>query len=273
MNYSPLRYPGGKSKFSPVIKSLISNNGLVGCHYIEPYAGGAGVALSLLFDGFVSSITINDIDFAVYAFWSAIVNDNDNFVSRVLSLPVSMDTWHQKKEILENHANYSLLDIAVATFFLNRTNRSGILKAGVIGGKEQSGNYKLDARYNLSRLIPKIKKIGAAKSCINVSNIDAKDLIKNVPCLEADNTFIYLDPPYYVKGQGLYRNYYEHNDHVEIMNSLKGAKFRWVVSYDDNKSIRDIYKGFRVENYSLNYSAHVKSKGSEVVIYSPNLLV
>ena len=145
---TPLRYPGGKAKFSPHIEQILRCNDLVGGCYAEPYAGGAGVALGLLLNGLVEDIFINDIDPALYAFWSAVVNYNESLCEMITEIPVTIENWHIQRDILLNNDKYNMLEVALSTFFLNRTNRSGILKAGVIGGKEQKGKWKLDARFN-----------------------------------------------------------------------------------------------------------------------------
>jgi len=273
MNYSPLRYPGGKAKLAPHIKNVITNNGLVGCHYFEPYAGGAGVALALLLDGFVSKITINDADIAVYSFWKSITTETSVFISKVESLHINMETWFHQKSIMDNPEGNSLLDIGVATFFLNRTNRSGILKGGVIGGKNQNGNYKIDARFNKTDLIKRLNLIGEYSERIDVRNLDAAVLLHGIEEDNITDAFVYLDPPYYVKGQGLYRNFYNHNDHCIIRDVLSKVPYPWVVSYDNNEEIKKIYSSFRMNDHSLNYSAQCKLKGEEVIIYSPGLTV
>ncbi|MBC8945197.1 DNA adenine methylase [Xenorhabdus indica] len=271
MNYSPLRYPGGKTKLAPHIKNLIEINGIKRCKYVEPYAGGAGVALSLLINGYASHIHINDADIAVYSFWKVLVENTDELIDFIQNIDVSIETWHRQKEILASPVEYSTLELGLATFFLNRTNRSGILKGGVIGGKNQNGNYKLDARFNKTNLLSRIEKIRNFRDAITVSNDDAADLLIKLKSELTGNSIVYLDPPYYIKGQGLYRNYYNHDDHVKIMNILSDVDFRWVVSYDNNDEIKKIYNCFRQHEYTLNYSAQCKSKGKEVIIYSDTL--
>ncbi|WP_447882716.1 DNA adenine methylase [Serratia fonticola] len=271
MNYSPLRYPGGKAKLAPHIKSLIQINCLEGCEYVEPYAGGAGVALSLLMDGSVSHIHINDADLAIYSFWKVLTEHTDELIDFIKHVDISIEKWHEQKRILSCPKEYSSLELGFATFFLNRTNRSGILKGGVIGGKNQDGKYKLDARFNKSNLLSRIDKIGQLADKITVSNEDAADLLLKLKSAPSGNSIVYLDPPYYIKGQGLYRNYYNHDDHVNIMSILSDVSFKWIVSYDNNDEIKKIYNNYRQHEYILNYSAQCKAKGKEVIIYSDEL--
>ncbi|HHQ4579726.1 TPA: DNA adenine methylase [Aeromonas hydrophila] len=270
---TPLRYPGGKGKFAHFVKQLFETNELFDGHYVEPYAGGAGVALELLFQEYASRIHINDLDPAVYSFWQAAVHHTEELCRLIHDTPVTIDVWHQQRAVLANVEKHSLLEVALATFFLNRTNRSGILKAGVIGGITQSGKWKLDVRYNKIDLIRRIELIGRFQNRIKVYNLDAVELLKEVVPSLPEKALIYLDPPYYMKGAGLYRNFYTHDDHVQIAKALEDVKHPWVVSYDDVEQIKKIYKGYRQDEYVLSYTAQEKKKGSEVMIYGPNIKI
>lgn len=268
---TPLRYPGGKGKFSHFVKQIFESNNLLDGHYVEPYAGGAGVALELLFHEYASHIHINDLDKAVYSFWHAAVHLTDDLCQSIENIEVTIDNWHQQRLVLADVDKHSVLEIALATFFLNRTNRSGILKAGVIGGLSQSGKWTLDVRFNKSDLIRRIELIGRFRDRINVYNLDAVDMLNSVIPTLPLNTLIYLDPPYYVKGSGLYRNFYNHEDHVQIAKTLESVNHPWIVSYDDNAEIKEIYKKYRQDNYFLSYTAQDKKQGSEVMIYGPDI--
>lgn len=270
---TPLRYPGGKGAFAPVIKSLLEKNDLVGGDYLEPYAGGAGVAIDLLLNGYCSDIHINDFDEAIYEFWHAITHNTEPFLKLLNDTEININEWHRQKYILANPDQFSRIDFGFAAFFLNRTNRSGILKAGVIGGKDQTGNYKLDARFNKVNLTTRIQNIAQYAKNIHIYNEDALALLKRAGNLLPEKSLIYLDPPYYVKGQGLYRNFYQHDDHVQIKDTLAASNLKWVVSYDNAPEIREIYKDFRQDNYHLNYSAYHKIRGLEVIVFSNDLKI
>ncbi|NCU09733.1 DNA adenine methylase [Pantoea ananatis] len=272
--YTPLRYPGGKGKLSYYLKEVIKHNSLLDCHYIEPFAGGAGVALELLMQEYVRKITINDYDPAIYSFWHSILNKCDEFCDMVESTEITMETWYKQREILRSNNFSDRLSLGFAAFFMNRTNRSGILNAGVIGGKKQAGKWKLDVRFNKPDLIKRIKKIAGYKDRISIKNEDTLDLLINLSLKSHENTFMYLDPPYYVKGQELYRNFYEHQDHVDIKNQLvKMPVLHWVATYDNTKEIKEIYTNQTLIDFDLQYSAQSKRVGSEVIIFSGNLEV
>jgi len=271
MILSPLRYPGGKAKLFGYFVSIIKRNQLYGATYCEPYAGGAGLALKLLSTGFVSRVILNDIDPSIYAFWKSTLHNTDNFCRLIDEAPVTIEEWYRQKLIWQDQNIDNMLELGFATFFLNRTNRSGIIEgAGPIGGYEQAGSWKLNVRFNKNQLIQQIKAISMFKNQIILLNSDAIDCATKY--LKMDDVFCYLDPPYYVKGSKLYRNFYNHDDHCAIHSILlKNKPARWVVSYDDVPQIRRIYGGFEPISYSLSYTAGAKSTGREVIFFSDSL--
>lgn len=273
--YTPLRYPGGKAQFAPFIAKVMETNGLAKGHYLEPYAGGAGVALELLFHGHASHVHINDLDPAVHSFWAAVTEEPDELLKLLDDTPVTMDQWFKWRSILRGEVAVGLVERGFATLFMNRTNRSGILKGGVIGGLAQSGDYKLDARFKKNVLAARIRKIADHSSHITVHCEDALALLQRCGKFLPKKSLIYLDPPYYVKGQGLYRNFYKHNDHLEIAKALQSRRFTlpWVVSYDNASEICDMYQLSQGLTYGLNYTAQKRYVGNEVMFFSRKLRV
>lgn len=271
---TPLRYPGGKGKLTDFIKLVFEQNDLLDGHYIEPYAGGAGIALTLLLHSYASCIHLNDLNPAVHAFWRAVLDDPEALCKKILDTPVTMDEWNKQKAILSNPVGYSPLDVAFSTFFLNRTNRSGIILGGVIGGKSQDGDWKLNARFNKKDLITRIERIAMYRSRIHLYNLDAAKLITDVLPTLPKKSLVYLDPPYYVKGKGLYQNHYLHDDHIAIAKLVKkDIKLPWIVSYDHAPEIVGMYKGCPTIEYGINYSAQERYKGAEVMFFSSKLKV
>lgn len=260
-------------KVSSYIKRLYEVNDLCGGTYIEPYAGGASVALSLLFDGYAKRIRINDVDKSIYAFWYAVIDETEALCRMIADTPVTMDVWKKQYEVQRRKGEADLLALGFSTFFLNRTNRSGILTGGVIGGKEQTGKYKMDARYNKTDLIERIEAVADYAGRIELTMMDAVELIKRYKRKPADKTFCYLDPPYYVKGRDLYLNYYKQKDHTAIAEAIKMYKGNWIVSYDAVDFIKELYKDYRQIEYGLSYSAGSRGKGREVMVYSDGLVL
>ena len=275
MNYSPLRYPGGKNRLAPFIAKICVDNSING-HYIEPYSGGAAVALFLLFEGFVNQITINDNDRSIYAFWHSVLNNTDIFCKMIADTPVTIEEWKKQKEIQRNKNNVDLLELGYSTFFLNRTNRSGVIKGGVIGGYEQLGNYKLDCRFNKKNLIGRIEQIAKQRNRILLYDEDALDLVDHILANypNRDNLLFYFDPPYYVKGQSLYMNYYQKKHHEIVSEKIKSLQnVNWIVSYDDADEIKNLYCDCKMIDYTINYSTSTYRKGKELIYFSPTIKI
>lgn len=271
ISYSPLRYPGGKNQMYSSVLNILMKNNLQGCHYIEPFAGGAGIAIHLLLNGVVNEITINDYDIAIYSFWDSIIHQTDAFISLLEKTPITINEWYRQKNIFINNDKFTALELGFATFFLNRTNRSGILKAGPIGGFSQKGNYKIDCRFNKLKLISLIRDIAEKRNHINIYNLDAKELIGN---FNGDQSFFFIDPPYFKKGKKLYTNFFEPEDHKDLAQVIETTlrDIPWIVTYDYCQEIKEIYSKRIVNTISLNYSLQEKKKAKEFMFYN-NLVV
>lgn len=268
---TPLRYPGGKAQLAGFFGEIVELNGLSDGVYVEPFAGGAGVGIALLLGEYVDSILINDIDPAVFAFWKSVVDHNAELCELVSSAPLTVEEWKRQRSIYGEGTRVGHLALGFAMFYLNRTNRSGILNGGIIGGKSQKGAWKIDARFNRDDLVMRIRRIGRYRSRIHVSKDDAVKFLRKIQKSLPRRALLYLDPPYYEKGQHLYTNYYRHDDHLEIASVLRDTDRAWVVSYDDHGEIRKLYKNFRHSRYALGYSARERRQGSEVMFFSPDL--
>ena len=281
MFYSPLRYPGGKNKLSAFIARICLDNNING-HYVEPYCGGASVALFLLMEGLVEKITINDKDKSLYAFWSAVLNNTEELCERIENTVFTIEEWRKQKEFqkAKDSDNISLLELGYSTLYLNRTNRSGILNAGVIGGVDQSGNYKMDCRFNTADIKNKIKKIASFKNSIRLFDLDAIELIDKIEQENTDsNTIFYFDPPYYLKASSLYMSHYKDSDHAEVSERIKSIEnIQWIVSYDNVPEIQELYNECQKKEYGFFHTAFNdkkelkgKRKGKEILFFSDSL--
>lgn len=265
---SPLRYPGGKGKLYSLVKNIMETNDMLGRTYVEPFSGGYSIGLQLLVNNDVQRAIINDYDYHIYAIWKCIFCKTKQFVKLIKNTPIDLVEWQKQKEIYENYKNYSMLEVGFSAFFLNRTNHSGVIKGGPIGGKDQKGTYKIDCRFNKDSLISFIEKISTYRDKVEIYNYSAETLIKKVIAKRTDELFINFDPPYVKKGKMLYTNYYNISDH-EFLSELIVKKLynaKWIMTYDECELIKELYKGFIINDFELKYSAgHIK-KGKELLI-------
>jgi len=270
---TPLRYPGGKSRLTNFIKMVMDKNKLVGGEYAEVYAGGAGVAVNLLSCGYASRVHINDVNPFIFSFWKCVFEQSDKLCELIWNTPVTMETWHAQKVVFENAKGRSSLELAFAAFFLNRTNRSGILSGGVIGGKDQTGKWKIDARYNKENLCLKIETISGFSDRVSIYQLDAEVFLSKVASKLPPESLIFLDPPYFVKSERLYQNLYSAKDHARLAKKVRRLRRPWLISYDDVAEIRTLYYGLRRISYGIQYSAADRSFGDEVIFVQPRMKI
>jgi DNA adenine methylase len=269
---SPLRYPGGKTCLYGILSNTLRLNRLERGHYVEPYAGGCGLALSLLYGGHVSDIHVNDLDRSIWAFWYCVLNKTEEIVKLVEHTPVTIKEWHHQRNIQLSSSVAGVLELGFSTFFLNRTNRSGVIKgAGVIGGLSQKGNYKIDCRFNRDELIRRIRRIAKYKGRIHLTNLDAIQFVKEIDRKLPEDAFYCIDPPYFVKGSSLYTNFYGPDEHEAVAKAILKLKHSWIVTYDYAEEIRTLYSQRRQFLFDINYSIQTKRVGSELLIASKGL--
>ena len=271
---TPLRYPGGKARLAPALEDLMRANGLTRPIVAEPYSGGAGASLALLLSEYAQSILINDLDYRIFAFWWAVLNRTGQFVQRINSVPLSIREWKRQREVYRNPHKHKRFEVGFAAFYLNRTNRSGILfNGGPIGGIRQTGEWGLDARFGRSTLAQRVERIAAYRERISISNLDALEFVKRIDAdFHSTPPFLYLDPPYYDKGAELYLSTYVHDDHVAVGKALRQRKSpHWVATYDDVPAIRGIYAKCRMIPFRLRYTANRIRRGRELLILSKRL--
>lgn len=263
---TPLRYPGGKSRLTGFLRRVIVAGGWNKKVYAEPFAGGAGAAVALMLDGTVERIAVNDLDRAIYAFWWCLKNEGPNFISAFDRVSVDLETWYEMREVYRARESSDLFELGFATFFLNRTNRSGVLTGGVIGGLRQQGTDLIDARFNRSELRRKICAIVDRAGDLEVHNLDASVFVQDV----VSDAFLYADPPYVRKGSSLYLNHFDESEHRAFAGVLEdlGEDATWVVTYDDEPLVRSIYAGRFQGTFELPYSAHTAAQGHERLVAS-----
>ncbi|EKO4095991.1 DNA adenine methylase [Salmonella enterica] len=271
---SPLRYPGGKAAIQDMISAIICSNNLNGAHYAEPYAGGGGLALSLLFKQYIHEIHLNDLDRSVWSFWHSILNETEQFIDKIMETSVTIEEWHKQRYIQNNKDKYNDFELGFSSFFLNRTNRSGIiLKAGVIGGLEQKSKYLLDCRFNKKGLIDRIKRVEKYKHRIHLYNKDAIDFMNEIDEYMPKKSMFCIDPPYFDKGSLLYTNFYNVEDHKKVSEAILGLKHPWLLTYDNALEINELYNDCARYTYPLNYSAATKRVGTELLITQDGILI
>jgi DNA adenine methylase len=269
---SPLRYPGGKACLYDIVKTIIAHNSLEQRQYVEPYSGGCGLALSLLYNGHVTAVHLNDADRSVWAFWHAVLNLTDDLVREIERAELSVNEWERQRSVQNRKADADPLELGFSTFYLNRTNRSGVIHSGgIIGGRDQAGPYKIDCRFNKIALIERILRASRYRGRIHLYNEDAEDFLANTDVCYPQTSIIYIDPPYVGKGSSLYRNSYSAADHRRLADLFATLENPWFLTYDNVELVRQLYCQYGSVELDIGYSAHSRYRGSELLVFSPKL--
>lgn len=265
---SPLRYPGGKGRLAPFVGDLLSAQPQHFKRYVEPFAGGAGVALRLLVDEHVDEIVLNDLNPGIAAFWRSVFSHTPDLLKLIRKCRVTIAEWRRQREIYASHAGDDLA-LGFATFFLNRTNRSGILDARPIGGLDQTGRWKIDARFDKPGLAGRIAALAAYATRVTICEEDGIELAKGLVRDRA--SFVYADPPYLQHGDDLYLDTLKWADHMRLARALRHAD-GWLVTYDaDPRIISDLYAGLRCAEFQTSHTAAKQHVGTEYAVFADSL--
>lgn len=265
---SPFRYPGGKAFLYKYLHGRVSTLPEGARYYAEPFCGGAGSAVILLKLNAVDEIHLNDADPKVFSAWQAILENTERFAQAIRDTPIDLETWHACKKVVERAGEPSF-ELGFATFFLNRTSRSGIvIGAGPIGGYDQKGNWKIDARFNREALVERVLWLGSIKERIKLTQEDALTFLSKSPKrLDIDRTLFFVDPPYVTAGGRLYLNAMNEAKHIALSDLLQdGVLPHWVLTYDDHPLIRELYSARPIADLAVTYSLQNKRKEQEVLI-------
>jgi DNA adenine methylase len=263
---SPLRYPGGKSAMAGLLRDIRRLNRLGDRPVAEPFAGGAGASLKLLYLEETPGVYINDNDPAIYDFWWALTERSQPFLMKLSRTPVSIAQWRRQRDLYKGAGRVSQLRRGFATFYLNRCNRSGIImNGGPIGGATQAGEWKVGARFNKPELRRRCEKVAEYRQRIFVSCEDGLCFIRR---LDPKSTFFFIDPPYFEKGPTLYLDALDEDYHAGLAAQLKAMPdAAWALTYDDCSKIRRLYHGWAaIRPFSLRYAANERRNGKEVLI-------
>jgi DNA adenine methylase len=262
----PLRYPGSKSGFVKIVDRIIRSTGFKGMPLCEPYAGSAAISFGLLKLQTISHATLVERDPLLFAFWKCVFEHTDELIHNFEILPINIHTWHKLRPLLNEKepTSSNLLELGLAGLFFNRANFSGILNGGPIGGLLQKSKYKIDCRTNKEELVKRIRSATQFSDRVTVTHADAVDFINRHK--RRKKILFYIDPPYFNKGELLYRYYYRHRDHKILAHTLTSSKFPWMLSYDSHHVIEFLYEDFFIRRHKFQYSARNSTQNEELLI-------
>lgn len=255
---SPLRYPGGKSHVIDQLFERMQDENLD--TFVEVFAGGASLGLSLLDAGIIKKLVLNDIDPLVYSFWKTVLDDPAPILEKLRGPSPTLEDFWAAKRFAAGYTAFEAArcaDAAWSFFFLNRTCYSGIIKAHPLGGKHDGGE-KFLSRWNPPALEKRILRVHSLRGNIELHAIDCCELLESIAYWYPAAT-LFVDPPYVAKGDALYTSSFAEEDHrrlAEMLNALYtgfgGPDI--IITYDDTPLIRELYPLADVEPLRRAYS-------------------
>jgi len=255
---SPLRYPGGKRRLAGYIAATIRLNGLRPKLFVEPFAGGASVALQLLNDGLVESIALGEKDPLLAGFWKTVFTDHEWLIEKLRDTEPTLTNWDRFK----NGQHRTDRQRALACIFLNRTSFSGIIapSAGPLGGRTQQSAYPIGCRYTVELITRRITQAAQlAERVLFVNHGDWRHTVWRVKArrYQPNEVLYYFDPPFYYKANDLYRFFFDAANHRKLHDALGALGQPWLLSYDAAKPIIEMYRqnGIGPKRVELLYSA------------------
>lgn len=247
-------------------------NGARGGTWVEPFAGGGGLALSLLGRGAVGRVVLNDTDDGVRSFWEAVLNEPDRVARDVATVPLTVAEWDRWRAVRERGGTG--YEAGFAAFYLNRTNRGGVIDgAGVIGGRAQRGAYGMACRFPRAALVQKVRAIAAVRDRVEVRGEDGVAVIVRAAEDDPRGTFLFVDPPYWHKGPNLYGPPFGPHDHARLASALKAVRGPWIATYDRCEPVSALYRDRRVYEMEGALPPGSVPRDAEVVVVSKGMAV
>ncbi|MGV2292095.1 DNA adenine methylase [Trinickia sp. YCB016] len=270
---NPLRYPGSKARSIEFFAEIARRNDLVGREIVEPYAGSGAVSFGLLERKLVSRAMFFERDPLVFSFWHCVFHRCQELIDAVLAVEVTLDTWH-RLDVLRNVDdvnNNNIVQLGLAGLFFNRTNFSGVIHAGPIGGQSQTSDYSISCRFNKADLVKRIRDASSFGDRVSVFFGDAVHALEDAKSVNNENRFFYVDPPYFEQGRKLYRYHYRFGDHERLAGVLADASYDWVLSYDSHAVIDFLYSDHYKFRHVFRYSSKAHKMEEELVISNREL--
>lgn len=278
-----IRYPGAKNKLvKSILNSLpeelvvplhVSSN----VHYVEPFfgSGAIGIAVMRLMHR-RASVTVADADIGIASLWRAVKDSPYELCRRIKQYAPSVESFYELKSLDGTFTD--TVDTGFRKLALHRISVSGFgyMAGGPIGGRSQAGDYTVDCRWRPDRMVSRVERLSALFNRfdnLQILHADVFDVLEsaNKTTASYEQTFVYLDPPYYEKGDQLYKHKFTPQNHEDLAAALKGADFDWAISYDDHPEIRRLYGGATVKRLEITYTNAVctdptRRKNHEVLI-------
>jgi len=133
--------------------------------------------------------------------------------------------------------------------------------------------YSVDGRKVQSRTYYNhVLNVWYAAARLRNVHIDNRDFIRVIDAYDTENTFFYLDPPYY-ETKDVVDTKFKETDHLRLAKQLKNTEAKWLITYNDHPKIRKLYKDFYIEPITVQMSAPSAKATDNTRQQFPQLLI
>lgn len=267
---SPLRYPGGKATMASWLGEMFSRQlGYMDVEvWLEPFAGGAGAALTLLDRDAVPEAWIVDANPAIAAFWQTVTGDGDALAARIERTTPTLGLYARSQGLLAEPDGADRFELGYAAFIVNRCSRSGII------APRSGAMSDIGARFNAAELADRIRHVASFGSRLRVIHGDGIGFIEDLNGAAGieDEVLAFCDPPYLREGNRLYRVGMDGDMHQRLADALHATPARWLLTYDNEPAVTDLlYPDHRVIAYDIRNNANRARIAREYAVLSHNL--
>jgi len=250
---SPFRYPGGKTWFIPYLRDWLKSNSKLPGRFIEPFAGGGIVSLTVAFERLAKHVIFGELDAGVAAVWRVVLNGQADWLAKQI---LNFELTSQKVHSVLSEPGQTLRDLAFQTILRNRVQRGGIMAAGAGLVKEGESGKGLLSRWYPETLARRIREINHLKDRMTFVEGDGFALLEEH---KADkDAFYFIDPPYTAAARRLYTRW--QIDHRRLFETMRECKGDFLMTYDNTPEIAALAKefGFQAESVAMKNTHHAK---------------
>jgi DNA adenine methylase len=232
---SPFRYPGGKTWLVPRIRQWLGSLQERPDLYVEPFAGGGIVALTVAFEQLADHVVMVELDPQVAAVWRTILEGDAAWLANAI---VDFKLNEHTLEAALAQPATSTQELAFQTILKNRTYRGGILAPGAGKIKYGENGKGLLSRWYPATISRRILEIARIRDRITFFEGDglavSKQYTDNARCA------FFIDPPYTAStkraGSRLYL--YSELDHTELFRLASTFAGDFLMTYDNADELR-----------------------------------
>jgi DNA adenine methylase len=261
--YSPFRYPGGKTWLVPWVRQWLHSLPAKPVEFIEPFVGGGSISLTVAFEDLADHVLMIELDDQIAAVWRTILSRNREWLAeRIVRFKLSYAT---AIDVIKTSAT-STRQKAFQTLVKNRTYHGGILANGSGLLKHGENGKGIHSRWYPQTLYKRIMDIGKVAHRMTFAEGDGIEAIRRYANIE--HGVFFIDPPYTAGGKKAGKRLYRFCDldHSELFRVVSTVRGDFLMTYDDAPEVEELARTYGFDTY------RVPMKGTHHILYKELLI-